>query len=299
MRRMAIPTIAMLACSLAARGQNIPAGVKMQSGVSYAAGLKLDVYLPAAGAGPSPSPVIVRISPQREQPGSTAAELLAKGYALIYARYLPDGAPRVQAFHPFPADVMSAKAAIRWVRGHASEQGFDPERIGVWGSDHGATVASLLAVTADQSDLNGALGEFAKKSSAVRAVCLFGGTTDWRNAELYGDETVNLPGSPAYQLFRGNPKEHTDEARQASAVNYVRPTSPPTLMVTLASDSNRAMHLIYAETLRRAGVASALYEEPVGSGAGLGERAVDEAKLDQTIVAFFDDQLAGENRPCT
>ncbi len=116
---------------------------------------------------------------------------------------------------------------------------------------------------------------------------------------MYGDETVNLPGSPAYQLFKGNPKEHTEEARQASAVNYIRPTSPATLMVTLASDSNRAMHLIYAETLRRAGVASALYEEPAGSGAGLGGRAVDEAKLDRTIVAFFDDALGEGKGPAT
>jgi sulfatase modifying factor 1 len=280
---------------LAARAADLPAGVRVQKNITYAktsdhaAALKLDLYLPTGANGPLP--VIVRIAPERESPQRPANELLAKGYALIYASYLPDDAAHTVAFTPFPADLQAAKAAIRWARGNATANGLDPVRIGIWGSDHGATIASLLAVTADQSDLNGTLGDFPALSSAVRAACLFGGTTDWRNAELYGDETVNLPGSPAYQLFQGNPKEHTDEARDASAVNYVRPTSPATLMVTLASDSNRAMHLIYAETLRRAGVASALYEEPAGSGAGLGGRAVDEAKLDRTIIAFFDDAL--------
>src|SRR5262249_8496563 len=106
---------------------------------------------------------------------------------------------------------------------------------------------------------------------------------------------VNIPGSPAYQLFAGNPKDNPEDARRASAVNYVRPTSPPILMVTLASDSNRAMHLIFAETLKRAGVASALYEEHAGSGAG--GRAVDEAQLDRTVLEFFADTLTGKNAP--
>jgi hypothetical protein len=290
--------------AVAARAADLPAGVRVQKNIPYAttsdrtSPLKLDLYLPAGST--TPLPVIVRIAPERESPqggGGTANELLAKGYALIFASYLPDGTAHTQVFSPFPADLHAAKAAIRWARGNAAAQGLDPDRIGVWGSDHGATIASLLAVTADQPDLNGTLGDFPQLSSAIDAACLFGGTTDWRNAELYGDETVNLPGSPAYQLFQGNPKEHTDLARDASAVNYIRPTSPATLMVTLASDSNRAMHLIYAETLRRAGVASALYEEPAGSGGGLGGHAVDEAKLDRTILAFFDDALRKTTPP--
>ena len=133
--------------------------------------------------------------------------------------------------------------------------------------------------------MEGKIGDYPSEPMDVQAVCLFEGTTDWRNAELYGDELVNMPGSPAYQLFGGNPKEHPDEARQASAVNYIRPTSPATLMVTLASDEQRAMHEIYAETLRKAGVSSALYEEPISSAA-VG-RAVDETRLNQTVRAFF------------
>jgi formylglycine-generating enzyme required for sulfatase activity len=66
-------------------------------------------------------------------------------------------------------------------------------------------------------------------------------------------------------------------------------------MVTLASDEQRAMHLIFAETLRRAGVPSALYEEPLSSAApGMIGRAADEGKLNKTILDFFNDTLKGD-----
>ena len=170
-------------------------------------------------------------------------ELLSKGYVLVYAGYVPGEAKNV-AFDRFPQDVQAAKAAVRWVRANAEKLGIDKEKIAVWGAGHGASIAALVGMTPDQKELNGTIGAYGSESNAVRAMCLFEGVTDWRNAELYGDEMVNVPGSPAYQLFGGNPKEHTEEARLASAVNYVRPTSPATLMVTLASDRRRAMHQI-------------------------------------------------------
>jgi formylglycine-generating enzyme required for sulfatase activity len=255
--------------------------------------------------------VILRIAPERETPVGPAAALLQKGYTLVYAGYMPvDGVttatrpgggpggvvrPGSRVFTLFPADVQAVKAAIRYVRGNSASLGIDRERVGLWGAGHGATVASLAAVTPDRKELDGTLGDFTGEPVNIRAVCLFEGTTDWRNAELYGDEQVNVPGSPAYQLFGGNPKEHPDEARQASAVNYIRPTSPATLMVTLASDEQRAMHLIFAETLRKAGVPSALYEEPLSAaGSGSGRSSVDETRLNSTVVAFFEDTLRGE-----
>ncbi len=168
MRRIAIAWmvgVMVLMCGMETGcAEELAAGIRVQRNIVYATGaagaLMLDVYLPAGAK--APMPVIVRIAPKREQASRPANELLAKGYALIYAGYLPDAAPRIAAFNPFPADVQAAKAVIRWMRGHAAERGFDGDRIGVWGSDHGATVAALLAVTPDQAMLNGLGGEFAK-----------------------------------------------------------------------------------------------------------------------------------------
>ena len=281
-----------LATPLCVRAADLPTGVSASKDISYAVQdgkpLLLDVYLPPNSA-KQPCPVIVRLSPRRETPASPAGELLSRGYALIYAGYLPDDVGKFTAFSRFPKDLFAARAAVRFARGNAEKFHLDSNRVAIWGDGHGATIAALLAVTSDQKDLRGTLGDFAALDDSVQSVCLLGGTTDWRNAELYGDETVNHPGDPAYQLFGDNPKQVPDTARIASAINYVRPISPPVLMITLHSDSNRAMHLIFAETLRLAGVASALYEE--STGAGLGGKAVDEAKLDRTILEFFDDTL--------
>jgi formylglycine-generating enzyme required for sulfatase activity len=298
-----IAPLALFALATVASAQTtLPASEK---DITYATSndkpFKLDLYLPPKEARKADQkmPILLRFAPQRETPARPANELLAKGYALAYVSFLPEETPLAVTFNPFPTDLYAAKAAVRWARGNAARYDFDPDRIGVWGSGPGASLAALLAMSADQKDLAGDLGGFRNESAAVRAVCLFGGTTDWRNAELYGDENVNLPGSLAYQLFTGNPKDFPEATRRASAVTYIRPNSPAVLMVTLSSDSNRAMHLIFAETLHRAGVPSALYEEPPGSGAGLGGRAVDEAKLDRTILEFFADTLSGKTAPAT
>ena len=174
--------------------------------------LKLDVYSPAPKPGQEAThPVLIRIGPLREAPAGAAMWLLDHAYTLVYAGYLPEGDPN-QSFSLFPQDVQAAKAAIRYVRGHAKTLGVDPEKIGLWGTGHGATVAALTAFTPDEKNLNGSLGDFATESSAVRTLCLFEGITDWRYAELYGDETVNFPGSAAYQLFGGNTKAFPDTA---------------------------------------------------------------------------------------
>lgn len=248
--------------------------------------LVLDVY---RAEGDTLRPAIVRISPRREKPAGPALAL-QKQYTLVYASYLTADAQKTgKVFNQFPQDVHVAKAALRHVHANATAWNVDGDRIALWGAGHGATVAAIAAMTNDMATFDGNLGDYVgKASSRAVAVCLVGGTTDFRNAELYGDETVNVPGSPGYQLFGANIKDASDAARRASALQYVRPTSMPVLMITLSNDPNRAMHLIFAETLKRAGVASALYEQPP---AEIG-KPIDETKMEQTIVAFFGDVLS-------
>ncbi len=215
--------------------QSLPPGTHTQAGITYATQngkpLELDIYSPATPPA-VPAAVLVRFSPERESPAGAAASLLNQGFVLVYAGYLPVEAAAVdgpaKSFSRFPADLFAAKAAIRYVRGNAVSLHIDKNRIGVWGAEHGGADIALLLPRghAALKNLAGTLGDFPQESSAVSALCLFEGITDWRNAELYGDETTNIPGTPAYQLFGGNPKEHTDDARSASAVNYITPQSP-------------------------------------------------------------------------
>src|SRR6185437_40207 len=62
----------------------------------------------------------------------------------------------------------------------------------------------------------------------------------------------------------------------------------------LAGDQQRAMHRIFAQTLKSAGVRSALYEQ--ASAAGLAAHAVDEPATNKIVLEFFSDVLS-QNAP--
>ncbi|WP_142910433.1 alpha/beta hydrolase, partial [Klebsiella pneumoniae] len=66
---------------------------------------------------------------------------LAKaGFVVAAAEYrtIPD---------TFPAPVIDAKAAVRYLRQHAPEYGIDPLRIGVFGDSAGGWLAQMLGTT--------------------------------------------------------------------------------------------------------------------------------------------------------
>jgi acetyl esterase/lipase len=73
----------------------------------------------------------------------------------------------------WPARIHDCKAAIRWLRGNATEFGIDPDRIGVWGTSAGGHLVAMLGVNGDvNGDVNGGniegtLGHHLKHSSAA------------------------------------------------------------------------------------------------------------------------------------
>ena len=95
----------------------------------------LDIYLPDASH--SPAPVVVFIHGGGWEGGDkigavfAAAKLVPGGFAVVAINY------RLSQHAIFPAQLHDAKAAVRWVRAHAADYGFDAERIGVWGASAG------------------------------------------------------------------------------------------------------------------------------------------------------------------
>ncbi len=79
----------------------------------------------------------------------------------------------------FPAQLHDVKAAIRWVRGNASQLGVDPSKVLAWGESAGGHLAMLAGLTAGsmpelpRSDVEGEVGQHLGESSAV---C---GVVDW------------------------------------------------------------------------------------------------------------------------
>ena len=51
-----------------------------------------------------------------------------------------------------PIEMNDAKRGLRWVRSHAAEYGYDPNRVGVWGFSAGGHLASTLGTHFDAGD---------------------------------------------------------------------------------------------------------------------------------------------------
>jgi acetyl esterase/lipase len=68
------------------------------------------------------------------------AALAARGYVVASIEY------RLSGEAPFPAAIDDVRAAIRWLRTRAKEQGIDGSRVLVWGGSAGGQLAALAAM---------------------------------------------------------------------------------------------------------------------------------------------------------
>ena len=175
----------------------VPAGVKAMRDVEYARvdgkPLLLDLYLPAKAA--QPMPVIVWIHGGAWRAGSKercpAIPMAAQGYAVASINY------RLTNVATFPAQIYDCKAAIRWMRAHAKEYGFDPDRIGVWGGSAGGHLVSLLGTSGGVKELEGDVGGNLNFSSRVQAVAVFCGPNSFRIEDLKGRQDTEDGKTPA------------------------------------------------------------------------------------------------------
>ena len=92
---------------------------------------------------------------------------LEKGYAVVSVDYRKSGEA------VFPAAVADVKAAVRFVKAHAMDYGWNPEKIVVWGESAGAYLALMTALTPGVADLNGNVTDYDKIPSDVAALVSF------------------------------------------------------------------------------------------------------------------------------
>lgn len=130
---------------------------------------KMDIYLPKEGKGPFP--VILAIhgggfasgdKGTMEVDGQLTG--LNRGYAVVSINYRLSGEAK------FPAALMDAKAAVRFLRAHAGEYQLDGSRIAAWGDSAGANLAALAGTTASHPELEDLTQGNARESSRVQAV---------------------------------------------------------------------------------------------------------------------------------
>jgi acetyl esterase/lipase len=266
----------------------LPEGVRVINDAPYVPGgherQKLDLYLPRDGQN---WPLVVWIHGGAWQGGSKerppALPLLRQGYAVASINY------RLSQHAAFPAQLEDCKAAIRWLRAHAGEYGYDAERIGVWGASAGGHLVALLGTTSDVKTFD--VGENLDQSSAVQAVVDFFGPTDFLQMNKQAGEESRLdhdaPNSPESRLIGGPVLDNPDKAQRANPIAYISASDPPFLI--MHGDEDHTVPIGQSElldaALQKADVSSTFRRVP-GAGHGFGG-----PEIARTVRTFFDRQL--------
>lgn len=190
----------------------------------------------------------------------------------------------------FPAQIHDVKAAIRWLRAHQDEYGYDASRIGVCGTSAGGQLAVLLGTSGGVKELEGTVGEHLQQSSRVQAIVDWYGPADF----LLRSKTQpkhNQPGSSSYQLLGGAPVEKLELARLASGVSHVTTDDPPLLI--FHGDKDTTVLLDQSERLRdvykKAGLDVTLQVIPGGRHNGAAEYFSGESR--RLVVDCFSKHL--------
>ncbi len=291
------PIIAFVAILFSApflRAQEPPPGVKAIRDVDYVGGgnarQMLDLYVPEAKSG-KPRPLVVFIHGGGWENGSKAscgvifAFMKGGAYAGASLNY------RLTDQAIWPAQIHDVKAGIRWLRAHAAEYHFDPDRIAVMGISAGGHLVSLLGVTGGVKELEGTLGAHAGVSSRVQCVIDFCGPSDFLTFGGKGSIiNENDPKSAPGKLLGGGVKDKQDLARAVSPVTYVTKDAAPFLIVH--GDRDNLVPLDQArefrETLVKAGVPVALI---IGKGGG---HVFFTQELVDRMQDFLDARLLGK-----
>ncbi|VXB82569.1 Esterase/lipase [Arthrobacter sp. 9AX] len=211
---------------------------RVLKGVEFAhpegsAPLLLDLYLPVAPQSEA-LPAVVHfhgggwrvggrssLGPQVDSLGLSPIErLVDAGFVVASADY------RLSSAALFPAQLLDAKAAVRWLRAHAADYNVDPDRIYAWGDSAGGHLASLVGLTAGSK-----AGAGRDVGDTVAAVAAWYPPTDL--LRMGGQRLPNAaagaddPGSREALLLGAQPADAPDKAAAASPLTYAGNPAPP------------------------------------------------------------------------
>jgi len=184
--------------------------------------LKLDLYFPHGVDAPYQVLVYIHggsFTSGDKRTGSGVIDIPAmtgRGYAVAATNY------RLMPEHPFPAEVMDAKCAVRFLRAHAGEYNLLTEKIGIWGGSAGGHLSAMMGLT--NGDPAFELGEHREYSSQVDAV-----------VEMFGPTDLTQPMSWLQRLLLrrafGTSSPNDALLIEASPIQYVRHDAVPFLII--------------------------------------------------------------------
>jgi len=240
----------------------------------------LDLYLPGTGTN---WPLIVWIhgggwmgGSKEDPPG---LRFLTHGFALASINY------RLSQDAIFPAQIIDCKAAIRWLRAHAAEYGFNPNRIGVWGASAGGHLVAMLGTTGDTKEFE--WSENTNVSNRVQAVCDWFGPTDLIQMTKYPSDLHHAaPDSPEARLIGGPVGQNVERAQRANPIRYISKDDPPFLI--MHGDKDPVVPLaeskLLAEAIEKTSVPVTFRMVPGGGHGGPEFRRLEES---DRLYQFF------------
>ncbi|MDC0598363.1 alpha/beta hydrolase [Gammaproteobacteria bacterium] len=188
--------------------------------------LGLDIYMPAQIDSP---PLLIFLHGGAWRFGDKSSGVpmafIAEGFALASVDF------RAATDAPFPAMLHDIKGAIRYLRTHASEYGYNAEKIAITGVSSGAHLAALVGVTNNNMQLEGVVGGNTSTSSAVQAIVSYFGASDLTTILAQSTPFGISVREPALGfLLGGLPQERRALAELASPVFHVDSNDPPLLL---------------------------------------------------------------------
>lgn len=180
--------------------------------------LLADVYVPKT-LGALPAVLLVHggdwTDGERGDMSLIAKRLAQAGFVVVNVDY------RLAPAHPFPAALQDLHEAVRWMRSNAAVYQIDPARIGAWGYEAGGQLVALLGSVDEQ------LRPGSRSPAQLGAVVLGGTPYDllnWDEKEIVATALGTAPG------------QQPERARQASPIQQVNATTPPTLLYHAGMD---------------------------------------------------------------
>jgi acetyl esterase/lipase len=121
---------------------------------------------------------------------------------------------------PFPAAVQDVKCAIKWLKQHAEEYLFDPNKIAVIGGSAGGHLAMMVGYSSDVLELESECDSLDFESSVAAVINIYGPMDLTTEYAINRNETLDFIG--------GTYDEFPEQYRLASPLTHITPDDPPT-----------------------------------------------------------------------
>lgn len=284
----------------------VPAGARSWVGLSYALvdgyrPMVLDLHVPLVAS--APPPVVIWVHGGGWATGDRRHVPLQWGQVAMLDLLISRGMAVATVDHRLireatPQDMVhDLVAALRYLRRYAGELEIDPDRMAWFGDSAGAHLAAVagLAGSAPEPDQEvlGTIGVGAGRAD-VRAIVYFYGASD---LTVFADDAANPGGVNLLEFLWpiADPQQRRELARRYSPVSYLRPDSPPVLIVQGDADTMSPVdqaHRFHAAA-ERVGARSELVIVPGAEHVFLG---TDPAVQWQRAADFLAAELDGTTR---